>query len=310
MAAILGITFPIYAAIAIGYLTVRLGLFSCADIEVLSRFVVNLALPALLFVAVASRGIEPGPGTDYMLRYLLGGLATLALGFLVFSLFSGDPLRRAIGAMGCTCPNNNFVGYPVMLLAYPGLAPTVLSLNVLVEATVLIPSSLILIELAAGGGGPILPRIGRILWTMLKMPLMIGLLAGIAVSLTGLPVPSPAERLLELFATATMAVALVVIGGSLVGVPMREAGQMAVLVTLGKTLVHPAMVALALILLGPGGMPLELRQAMILSAAMPVLGIYPVFAARHGYGGRAAVALLGTTAASFVTLNLLLWFFA
>ena len=52
---ILAITGPIYITIVLGFITTRLGLFSKADMHVLGRFVINLALPALLFNALAQR---------------------------------------------------------------------------------------------------------------------------------------------------------------------------------------------------------------------------------------------------------------
>ena len=46
---ILAIIAPIYIAILIGYLMTRAGIFAKADMRVFGRFVINLALPALLF---------------------------------------------------------------------------------------------------------------------------------------------------------------------------------------------------------------------------------------------------------------------
>jgi malonate transporter and related proteins len=50
-----------------------------------------------------------------------------------------------------------------------------------------------------------------------------------------------------------------------------------------------------------------LRTAAIALAAMPMLGIYPVLAQKHGHEGFCAAALLVTTVASFFTLSGLLW---
>jgi len=46
--------------------------------------------------------------------------------------------------------------------------------------------------------------------------------------------------------------------------------------------------------------------ALILSAAMPMFGIYTVMAQDYGHEGLASIALLGATAASFFTLSGLL----
>ena len=55
---ILGITGPIYIAIALGYAVTRAGLFSRADMRVLGKFVIHVALPAMLFNALSQRRIH------------------------------------------------------------------------------------------------------------------------------------------------------------------------------------------------------------------------------------------------------------
>jgi malonate transporter len=42
-------------------------------------------------------------------------------------------------------------------------------------------------------------------------------------------------------------------------------------------------------------------------AAVPMLGIYPILAQKHGHDAMAAAAQLGTTVASFFTLTALVW---
>jgi len=51
----------------------------------------------------------------------------------------------------------------------------------------------------------------------------------------------------------------------------------------------------------------ELRTAAVLFAAMPMLGIYPLLAQKHGHDEITAAALLVTTVGSFFTLSALLW---
>ena len=78
---ILAITGPIYLSLALGWLSTRAGLFERADMRVLGRFVLYLALPALLFEAVSRRPLGSILEWRYMAVFALGGLATLALGY-------------------------------------------------------------------------------------------------------------------------------------------------------------------------------------------------------------------------------------
>ncbi|GGH39196.1 hypothetical protein SAMN05444007_111107 [Cribrihabitans marinus] len=306
MTAILAITFPIYAAIAIGYLAVRAGWFTPSDMRVLGQYVMTVALPALLFDAVASRDVAQVFEPVYMLAFLLGGLATIALGFAWFTLTGADRPRRAVAVMGMSCPNSGFIGFPVMLLLLPDQAGVILALNMLVENVVLIPICLILMDLARGPAQGGLPRrLAAILWGVLRRPMVIGLLLGLAVSLARVPIPEAGARLLAMLAASAAALSLVVIGGSLAGLPLR--GQLArpLQIAAGKLLVHPAMVALAIALLGALGLTLspDWQVAAILSAAMPMFGIYVVLAQEQGQEGMASVAMLLTTVLGFFTLS-------
>ena len=63
---ILAITGPIYITILIGYLTTRQGIFAKSDMRVFGKYVINLALPALLFNALSQRQIGEILNTSYV----------------------------------------------------------------------------------------------------------------------------------------------------------------------------------------------------------------------------------------------------
>lgn len=311
MIAVFEITLPIYAAIAIGYLSVWKGWFDGQDMRSLGSFVFKLALPALIFTSVATQDPRTVFQPGYVLAYGLGGLATITASFIWFRAVGSEPERSALGVMGCTCPNSGFIGYPIMLLAFPDVAGTVLALNVLVEQILLIPICLLLLEATEGSNGQGLGRrLCGILWNLLKIPTVIAMLAGLAVSMLGIPLAEPVVRIPDMFLAAAGAVSLVVIGGSLVGLPMQGNWNLAAQVTVGKLILHPAMTALvALLIVATGLAPLkpELFAAVILSSAIPMFTSYTVFAQQRGLQGAASLASLAGTMGAFVTLNLLLW---
>ncbi|MDA7963501.1 AEC family transporter [Ruegeria sp.] len=312
MLIVFSITFPIYAAMVIGYVVVRKGWFAPSDMRVLGQYVLNIALPALLFHAVASRDLSDVFHPGYMLAYLLGGLAAIAVSYLWFTVTGAASQRRAVAVMGSVCPNSGFVGYPVMLLAFPDQAGVILALNFLIENIVLIPICLVLMDLAAERGDMSIPRrLGGIFWGILKRPMVIALLLGLGVSLLQLPVPAAVTQLLSMLAASASALALVVIGGALVGLPLKGNRAFATQIAASKLVLHPALVAVAasgLVALGLVALPPDLHAAVILSAAMPMFGIYTVFAQEQGQEGIASIAMLAATSLAFVTLSaLLLW---
>ena len=77
---ILAVTGPIFLAIGAGALSTRAGLFSQDDLRVMGRFVINLALPCLLFDAVARQHFGDILNGSYLLAYAAGSLATATAG--------------------------------------------------------------------------------------------------------------------------------------------------------------------------------------------------------------------------------------
>jgi predicted permease len=103
---------------------------------------------------------------------------------------------------------------------------------------------------------------------------------------------------------------LFVIGGTLVGLPLKGLSQHVFPIIVGKLLLHPlAMFAVMACLTWVGLPPLDnsMRVAALLLAAMPMMGTYIVFAQLYGKEDISAAALLVTTATSFFTLSALLW---
>jgi len=312
MIAVLGITLPLFAAVLLGYFCVRGGLFKPTDMRLFGSFVLNVALPALLFLAVATRDARDVFNITYMAVFATGALLTIAASFIILSLLKTSPSRRAVAVMGTSCPNSGFVGYPLMLLAFPDSAGQILALNMLVENFLIIPLCLVLFELSKERNGTgIIRLIGQIALNVLRRPMVIALLLGLAVSLLRVPLPEPILRTTSLFAASASALALFTIGGALVGLPFKGHRALAALTATGKLLLHPALAALALsaaMALGLPPLSRELAAAVILSAAIPMFSIYALFAAELGHEGMASIAQVLATGASFLTLSaLMLW---
>ncbi len=104
LTAVFSVTLPVFALIATGVLATRLQLLGPDATNVLNRFVVYLALPALLFDATARiRWVDiahPGFFTAFG-----GGMALTFLAAAQFGRFSGARLAdQSIQALGASFP--------------------------------------------------------------------------------------------------------------------------------------------------------------------------------------------------------------
>jgi hypothetical protein len=307
------ITGPIYLCIAAGFASVRWGLFSAADMRVFGRFVIQIALPALLFNALASRPLTEVIHPGYLVAYTVGSLVLLLSALVYARRVQGKPLSEsAYVAMGMTCSNSGYVGYPVMLLAFGPLAGVILALNLIVENLIKLPLLFTLADAGAHEGQkPSLARaLRQTIGRLVRNPMIVAICAGFLVALLGLRLPDVFSRTINLFSAASGGLALFIIGGTLVGLKIKGLRRQVATITVGKLVLHPLAVFGAFALLPLLGLPAvtgDLRAAAVLSAAMPMLGIYPILAQRHGLEGFTAAALLATTAASFFTLSAILW---
>ncbi len=303
---ILGITGPIYLAIALGYLVTQRGLFSRSDMQVFGKFTIQLALPALLFNALSRRSVGEILNWEYLAAYTLATLLVVLGGLLWTRRVQGKPLTlSSVMTMGMACANSGFVGYPVMMLTLGGtVAGVSLALNMVVENLLIIP---LLLAVAGSEGAPSQWRqaLVQTLRGLLGNPMIWGIVAGFLVSMSGLHVPEPVSRTINLFSAASGALSLFVIGGSLVGLKPEGLKGTIAQIAFGKLVVHPLVMVLVLWLV-PISDP-ALRMAALLTCAMPMMGIYTILAQRFGHGAISAAAMLVTTVASFFSLSALLW---
>lgn len=303
---ILSITIPIYVAIALGYGLTRWGLFTKTEMRSFGTFVVKVAMPALLFNALSERSLTDILNSEYVASYAVASLVTLALSIAwTLKVMKQSRSMSACFALGMTCPNSGFVGYPIMLLSLGPIAGVALALNMIVENLLIIPLLLAWAETGTGKQrwhGILI----QTLKGMFKNPMIWGIILGFGFSWFGLQLPSSLSRTVSLFAQASGALSLFVIGGSLVGLSVRGMGSNVSQITLGKLIIHPLIMLAVLTWLIPISDPV-LRTAVLLTCAMPIMGIYPILTQKHGHDGLSAAALLVTTMASFITLNLLLW---
>ncbi|PUE53474.1 AEC family transporter [Limnohabitans parvus] len=303
---ILGITGPIYLAIVLGYFFTRRGVFARADMQVFGKFTINLALPALLFNALSQRSIGEILNAQYLLAYALGSIAVLLGGLFWARKVQGHTLSySSMMAMGMSCPNSGFVGYPIMLLTLGPVAGVALALNMVVENLLLIPLLLAVAD-SQGQPGQWKQALLQTLKGLVKNPMIIGIVAGFLFSLSGAQMPAPFARTINLFAQASAALSLFVIGGSLVGLKAGGLKGTVSQIAFGKLFLHPLAVWVVLMWMVPIADP-ALRSAALLTGALPMLGIYTILSQRHGHNAISAATLLVTTVVSFFTLSGLLW---
>lgn len=306
---ILVITGPIYLCILAGWLFTRFGMFRRSDMDIIGSFVMNVALPALIFLSIARRPLAEVANPTYLLGYAITSTVVLVAAYLWSRRVLRTPrAAAAFDALGSGGANSGFVGFPLLLVMMPSVAGVVFGMNVLVESLITVPLSLFWAERGEDASS-LLRSVRRSLGSMLRMPVFIALLAGIATTALSLPLPEVLVTSIDLFGRASTGLALFTVGGMLVGLSIRGHVRRLVSVTVGKLLLMPAVAWASEVGLAAIGMPAlegEMFAAIVLSAAMPSWTSLVVFSARYGERDIPPAVLLVTTVLSFFTLSALL----
>ncbi|MCH8466784.1 MAG: AEC family transporter [Roseinatronobacter sp.] len=301
---VLHILLPIFAVIATGFMAVRTGYLDRNSVAPAGQIVIRIALPALIFLALATT-----PATEaFDLRFLLVyGAASLGVMGLCFGLarfaLHMTQAEAAVVALGVSMANSGFLGFPIgQALLGPEAAIRIFTHCLIVENILILPLGLLILSATSADGASI--SRATLARDMLRNPLMLALIAGGAVSLLGLGVPPAAHSVLELLARLSAPLALLVIGGMLASLPASGRIGAVGLIVGGKLVLHPLAVGLGAALMP--GLSSQMAAGGILFAAMPMITIFPLLAARAGQGQLAAFGLLVATLGSFASLPLVI----
>lgn len=306
MLTILGITGPIFLLIGIGFAAVRIGLLSRAEMRPLGVFVINVALPALLFKTMTQGKLGEVVNGHLVLAYTLGSLLAAGIGLAVARfVFKRDPLTSAVQAMGMANSNSAFIGYPIALQVFGPTASSALAAYALIESLLTMPLTQTACEVAGSSGRRWPTLLKEILRRLSRNPFIVSIAVGVGWTLLGIPMPVPLAKAVDMLSTASAPVALFCIGGSLAGLHLKGMLGDIGLIVAGKLALHPLCVFLVFLLLPiPDA---RLQTAAILNAAMPMMSIYPLLSQKFGKDSMAAAALVATTVTSFFTISALLW---
>lgn len=310
MFTVLGVTFPFFALVLLGYVAARQGWMPLAAIPGLNTFVLFFALPCMLF--------RFGVTTD-MAQLLQPAVWALHASVALFVVALTIALTRrgtmgwndaAFGALVAAFPNTGFMGVPLLvgLLGVQASAPAIITILI----DLVITSSLCIALSRLDGAGLAGARIAarRALRGVLSNPMPWAILLGAWFSAAQWRLPQPMQQSVWMLADAASPAALFTIGAVLARahlVAPTQTRMVAVWPVVGiKLILHPALVLMGAWLFARMGWPIERETltALVLVAALPSASNVSILAERFGADtGRIARIILLTTALAFITFS-------
>lgn len=301
--AILGAALPVFILLILGIVFRRTGVLTADADSSLMKLVVRVFYPCLFLDFIVGNPALKG-GQNLISAPLVGFLTTaggFGAGYLLaraIGLKRGGGLRTFAFCNGIY--NYGFIPIPVIIALF-GARETLgvlLVHNVGVEVAIWTAGIMLLagrFELAA------LRR--------LVNPPIVALIVALSINATGLDsnIPGWLTRLVGMLAACAIPIGILLAGAAVGGLLSRELGHGKLKVPLASVALRLGILPAVFVLLAAflPGISTELRQVLIVQAAMPA-GIFPIVLARH-YGGDASVAVkvvLATTFCSVVTMPL------
>lgn len=244
MDTILNIILPVFGLVAIGFFAGRPPLFPADFAKSLSNFIFYLALPCLLFRSMASRGLPHGDEMNLIAAYYLALTAIMLASFFYARWVYRETLGGAATLMLGSCFSNTvLVGVPLMLAAFGQAGLQQMLLLVTGHSAWLIGIATVMAEASrAGKGGGPLRIAGQTLAALVKNPVILAILSGVAFGTAGLTIPDPIDGVMRMLGEAAVPCSLFALGASLVGLTVTDLVGRTLFMSVVKLFVLPAAV--------------------------------------------------------------------
>lgn len=296
---------PIFIMLALGYATVKLNLLTKEQVRTVGAFVLKISLPALLLQSLASKDLHEIWLPDFFLIYASATILMFVVAFLIVSYyFNNNRTHASILSLGAAMSNTGLIGTAVLSLVMGQQAMTYISLVVILESVLLIPVVLILAELGSKSDVSIRQIMTDTAVMLLKNPLFMSVILGIALALLNIHIPQQLDQALALLGQTASPLALFSIGGGIVGMTLKYVDMQSCYLVISNNILMPLLVFLGLTHLTHASTEMIFAGTVI--AALPMPTIFGMLGIIYGVNDRAMTPLLMSTIVGFgVTAGLI-----
>ncbi|WP_334269992.1 AEC family transporter [Edaphobacter sp. HDX4] len=297
--------FPAIFAAALGWVAARAGYVKRDQAQAFGGFVMRFALPCALLAAILNMSVSQMPTVGYMLCMLAGFLGTYIIAVLVGrSLFRNDLSTSALQGLLCAFPSMAFSGVPILtsLEGPRGLIPIIV--GNLISSFVLIPVTLILVEVGlrsnAGTSARPFELLQKSIVHSAKEPIVWLPLLGGALKLCNIHLPAGVLQAVNLVGNASAGTGLFVVGIMLYGAKLTFSREL-VTNTVLKNIAQPVLFAAVIPFFGIAA--ISHSRELILTGAIPAATTSSIIALRYQkYVTEATATIVASTLFSVVTI--------
>lgn len=271
---VLTIVLPVFGLIGLGFLAALTGYLKETTADGLVDFVFRVAIPLLIFRTVATADFTGANPWNLWASYFFGVLFTWAAGTLIIRrVFGRDARAGVVAGVSSAFANTVLIGIPLALKAYGDTGAAAVFLLISIHLPVMMLASAVLQERALRidgltiSGTSLTDTLRSVAGSLIKNPLVVGILLGGAWYLSGWELSGLPAILIESLAGVAGTLALFAMGLSLRKYGVSGHVLPAFALALMKLSLMPALVLVAALYLFP--LPPLWVKVMVLTAACP-----------------------------------------
>ena len=237
---------PMFLMIAAGYLCRRLGVLAREEVPRFNRVAFRVFLPCLLFYNVYTSDLSSAVRPRLIIFAVAGVLAVFTLAVIGVLLFVREPDRRGVISQGIFRSNYVIMGLPIAqaLLEGQNLGPVAILIAIVVPMFNLL--AVTVLEVFRGGR----VKVGTVLLEIVKNPLVVSSVLGIACLLLHIRLPLTVEKAVSGLGNIATPLQLFLLGAFFRFEGLRRYRLPLAAVTAVKLFVTPAVMLLLAYALG------------------------------------------------------------
>ncbi|MDV6250694.1 AEC family transporter [Vibrio sp. EA2] len=296
----ISITGPICLMLVLGVLFKRIGLIDNNFIDVGSKLVFKVTLPAMLFISIVSSTHDFSSASHFVNYGVIASISFFVFTYLsVKFLFPSSP-DQGVLIQGGYRANTGIIGLAYVSSAYGPKGVAIAALYVAV--TTFIYNVQAVICLSPKGATSVSQAAKLMIRTLTKNPLIISIVLGMLFYVLSIPVPQIAIDAGNYLSKMTLPLALLCTGGSLNLRLMRQEKGPSWFASSYKLLVAPAVITLGAYLVGFRGV--ELGILFFMNASPVAAASYVMARSMGGNSVLAANIIAMTTVLSTLSCTL------
>jgi predicted permease len=294
---------PLIMVGLLGFILAKSNWFNKAQVDALSKFTFNIAIPAFLFQQLANADMSTINLNIYSAFYLplllVYGLAW-AINYYFHQHLKRDLPASAVYAFGASYSNNVIVGMPIALMVLgEQVLPTIFLVISLHSALLIGITSVLAANIKQFNG-----------WIFLKQtfynPLLIAITGGFIVNLMTIKLPIIVNNSLLLLGKPAITLALFLLGASLAFYKIRNEVKFIVTASLIKLVLLPTLILLTSYFIFQFS-ALTTMTLVILSASPTGVNAYLIAKQHAKHQETIAGIVVITTLMSIVSIPLWIW---